>query len=556
MTDDTTSARGDGPPSGAPRAGFALETVRALARARVLAPVRPDRLVRMAAAVRASGITPATACAVSAARYPEQRAIIDERGTLTYRELEHRVVALASVLGRELGVGPERGLAVMCRNHRGFVEAMLAATRLGADVLLLNTEFPGPQLREALAGYRIGAVVCDQELTGAFDQAGYAGPRVIAWAEGGGPSGAASGGPALEDLIARGGEPPPRPRRRSRIVILTSGTTGRPKGAPRTPSLRALIGPMTTLLSQLPLYAREPMLIAPPLFHGFGLSYLALALFLGSTLVLRRRFDPEATLADIAEHRVATLAVVPVMLRRILQLPPEVRLRHDTSSLRAVMSAGAPLAGALATDAMSAFGDVVYNLYGSTETGFGAVAGPADLRAAPGTVGRAPFGTTLKILDDRGVPVRSGATGRIFLGSELVFEGYAGGGSKEMIDGLMSTGDVGHLDGDGRLFIDGRADDMIVSGGENVFPQEVEDVIAQHDDVAEVAVVGVPDDEFGQRLKAFVVRRAGADPSVDELKAYVKAQVARYKVPREVVFLDELPRNAIGKVLRSRLREA
>jgi fatty-acyl-CoA synthase len=313
---------------------------------------------------------------------------------------------------------------------------------------------------------------------------------------------------------------------------------------------------MTTLLSEIPLRARAPMLVAPPLFHGFGLGYLALSLFLGSTLVVRRRTDPEAMLAAIAQHRVAAVVAVPVMLKRLLDLPAATRQLHDTSSLRAVISAGAPLAGDLAVGFMDAFGEVVHNLYGSTETGFAAIAGPADLRAAPGTVGRPPHGVTVRVLDSAGAPVAAGTVGRIFVGGPLVFDGYAGGGSKEMIDGLMSTGDVGHLDAGGRLFIDGRADDMILSGGENVFPQEVEELIARHPDVAEVAVVGVRDEEFGQRLEAFVVPRSGASPSPDELKAYVRAHVARYKVPRDVVFLAELPRNPIGKVVRSRLRGA
>ena len=544
LTDDTASAGG----AAGGHARLALRAVAALARARVLAPVRPDRLVRMAAAVAATGATPAAACAVAAARHPDQLAIVDERGALTYAELDRRVGALAAALHAR-GVGPAGGLAIMCRNHRGFVEALLAASRLGADALLLNTDFPGPQLADALAGHAVGAAVFDQEFAPAFDRAGFAGARVIAWHD------TAAGGDTVDALIAAGAAPPRPPRRRGRIVILTSGTTGKPKGAPRTPALGALVGPMTTLLSTLPIAARDPILIAPPLFHGFGLSYLALALFLGSTLVVRRRLDAEGLLAAVAAHRVTAVVAVPVTLKRILDLPTELRDRHDTSSLRALVSAGAPLPGALAIDVMNRFGDVVYNLYGSTETGFGAIATPADLRAAPGTVGRPPFGTRLQLLDERGAPVAAGAAGRIFLGGPLVFDGYSGGGSKETVGGLMSTGDVGHLDGAGRLFIDGRADDMIVSGGENVFPQEVEEVIAGHGAVADVAVVGVPDDEFGQRLRAFVVPRAGAAPSADELKAYVKAHVARYKVPREVIFLDELPRNATGKVLKRELVE-
>ena len=529
-------------------AAMAIGALRAAGRSGVLSPVRPDRLVRMVGALRL-GVGPATAAAASAARYPDHPALIDERGTLTFAELDRRAGAAAAALRDDFEVGPGRALAIMCRNHRGFVDALLAGSRLGADLLLLNTDFPGPQLGQVLERQQVGAAVLDEEFVERFDAAGYEGARVIAWTDGG------RGEPTLEELIAREGKAPGPPGKQGKLIVLTSGTTGAPKGAPRSPSLGAVVGPGVTLLSTLPLRAREPLLVAPPFFHGFGLAYLGLGLALPCTIVTRRRFDPEATLADIEENGVTCLAAVPVMLQRIMELPEEIRDDYDTSSLNAVVSAAAPLSGDLANAFMDAFGDVVYNLYGSTETGFGGIARPKDLRAAPGTVGRPPLGAILKILAEDGTEAPRGETGRIFLGGPLVFEGYSGGGSKETIDGLMSTGDLGHLDEKGRLFIDGREDDMIVSGGENVFPQEVEDVLARHEDVADVAVLGVDDEEFGQRLKAFVVPRSGAEPSEDDLKAYIKSNLARYKVPREIAFLDELPRNPTGKLLRSKLKE-
>ena len=183
---------------------------------------------------------------------------------------------------------------------------------------------------------------------------------------------------------------------------------------------------------------------------------------------------------------------------------------------------------------MDAFGDVLYNLYGSTEVAWATIATPADLRAAPGTAGLPPLGTVVKLLDEHGHEVPRGQSGRIFVANEMMFEGYTGGGGKEIIEGLMSTGDVGHLDSGGRLFVDGRDDEMIVSGGENVFPREVEDLLSDHPQIEEAAVVGVPDSEFGQRLKAFIVPREGAELSEDEVKDYVKQNLARYKVPRDV----------------------
>jgi fatty-acyl-CoA synthase len=214
---------------------------------------------------------------------------------------------------------------------------------------------------------------------------------------------------------------------------------------------------------------------------------------------------------------------------------------------------GSALSPALAAQAIEVFGPVLYNLYGSTEVAWAAIATPEDLREAPGTVGKPPRGTIVKLFDEEGREVPTGETGRIFVANEMLFEGYTGGGSKDVIDGLMATGDVGHFDEAGRLFVDGRDDEMIVSGGENVFPQEVEELLGHHDAVADVAVLGVEDEEFGQRLKAVVVKRDGADLDDGDVRDYVKKHLARYKVPRDVEFVDELPRNATGKVLKREL---
>jgi fatty-acyl-CoA synthase len=274
-----------------------------------------------------------------------------------------------------------------------------------------------------------------------------------------------------------------------------------------------------------------------------------------STMVLRRRFDPEETLAAVERTRADVLAVVPVMIQRILGLSDDVLGRYSLSSLKIASLSGSALPGELATLWMDRFGDNIYNLYGSTEVAFATIATPSDLRAAPGTAGRPPRGTVVRLLDEAGKEVPGGEVGRIFVGNEMKMEGYTGGGNKEAIDGLLSSGDVGHFDSDGRLFVDGRDDEMIVSGGENVFPREVEDLLADLDGVVEVAVIGVEDDKFGQRLKAFIVLEQGVSLSETQVGAHVKANLASYKTPREVEFLAELPRNATGKVLKRELRE-
>jgi fatty-acyl-CoA synthase len=243
------------------------------------------------------------------------------------------------------------------------------------------------------------------------------------------------------------------------------------------------------------------------------------------------------------------------MLQRMLELPPETIDRYDLRALRCIDASGSALPGPLATEVMDRFGDVLYNLYGSTEVAWATIAQPRDLRAAPGTAGKPPFGTLVKLYDEHGHEVAPGETGRIFVGNEMLFEGYTGGGNKDIINGLMATGDVGHFDEGGRLFVDGRDDEMIVSGGENVFPREVEDLLSHHTAIDEAAVIGVDDEKFGQRLRAFVVCSGEGSVSEGELKAYVKDNLASYKVPREIVFLDELPRNATGKVLKRELAD-
>jgi acyl-CoA synthetase (AMP-forming)/AMP-acid ligase II len=527
-----------------------LQVARALLGTGVVQPERPDKALRSLAALRRWGPSSPAAYAGGAIRFPDRAAIIDDRGTLTFAEVHRRTNALAHALA-DVGIGEEAGVAIMCRNHRGFVEATVACAKLGAGALYLNTMFAGPQIADVLAREAPAAVIYDEEFAELVAEGAAERERFVAWSE----PGATVSAPTLEQLIAAADTSDLRPPAdKGRVVILTSGTTGAPKGASRKQP--DTLEPAAALFSKIPLKARETTVIAAPLFHSWGYAHFTLGLALSATLVLRRRFDPEETLRAVSQHRATTLAVVPVMLQRILDLGPETLARYDTRCLKIIAVSGSLLPGDLATRAMDAFGDVLYNLYGSTEVAWATIATPEDLRAAPGTAGRPPIGTVVKLLDGDGREVPAGERGRIFVANEMMFDGYTGGGGKEVVGGLMSTGDVGHFDGDGRLFVDGRDDEMIVSGGENVFPREVEDLLAAHESIEEAAVVGVPDDEFGQRLKAFVVLRDGAKLSERAAQAYVKANLAAYKVPREVVFLKELPRNATGKVLKRELQAA
>jgi acyl-CoA synthetase (AMP-forming)/AMP-acid ligase II len=529
-----------------------------LAGSGIVQPYGPARLGRLAQTVLRWGTGPAGGYRSLAVRYPDEVGLIDERGSLTFGEIDRRTNALADALSG-LGVREGDGVALMCRNHRGFVDATVAAAKLGADVLYLNTAFAGPQIAEVLEREKPVAVVFDEEFTelvaGGKSKKGGQGARgdlhrIVAWTD----NEDGVRGPTLESLIDGGRDEPRRaPQRQGRSVILTSGTTGTPKGAARGEggALQAAV----SLLSSIPLRHRWTTHIAAPLFHTWGWAHLQLGMLLGSTVVLRRRFDPEDCLATTQRYACDSLVVIPVMLQRVMELPKEVRTAYSLDSVRVVAASGSALPGDLAESWMDEFGENLYNIYGSTEVAWATIASPKDLRLAPGTAGRPPMGTVVRMYDDEGRPVAEGETGRIFVANSMLFEGYTGGGSKDVLDGLMATGDIGRFDDEGRLFVEGRDDEMIVSGGENVYPAEVEDCLARHPEVVEAAAIGVDDDQFGMRLRAFVVVRNRDAVSEDDLRAHVKTHLARYKVPRDVRFLDELPRNATGKIVKRELED-
>ncbi|WP_298179327.1 acyl-CoA synthetase [Saccharomonospora sp.] len=537
-----------GRPTVAGVASRAVDAVRSLAvlyRAG-LAPVpRLDEGIRSIITTRRYGPL-AGSVKIAARRDPHSVGLVDERGSLTYAQLDLRSNALARAWAAR-GVRPGTTVAVLCRDHRGLVLALLAAGKLGAPVLLLNTGFAKPQLTDVAVREKVRVLVHDEEFTELLG--GITGvDRYLAWTDSAAPVDL----PALDDIIAGGDDrpipPPPKP---GGLVLLTSGTTGTPKGAPRPK-----ISPFDSaqFLDRIPLRVGEATFMGAPLFHATGISQFILSCALGCTVVVRRKFDPEATLRGVAEHRCTALVLVPTMLQRILDLGHEVIGRYDTSSLRIIFVAGSALAPEVGNRATELFGDVIHNLYGSTEVAVATVATPQDWKRAPGTVGKPPVGCRVALYDEHGDRItRPYVTGRVFVGSGLAFEGYTDGRTKDMVDGLLATGDVGHFDADGLLFIDGRDDEMIVSGGENVYPVEAENVLVEHPDVREAAVIGVPDDEFGQRLKAFVVVREGSALDAEAVREHVRSNLARYKVPRDVEFLDRLPRNATGKVLRNSL---
>ncbi|WP_229075631.1 acyl-CoA synthetase [Actinoplanes sp. DH11] len=499
---------------------------------------RPDRLLRMAA--NNGRLGPQAALIMkAAAEHPDAPALTDEHGTLTYRELDAQSNALAHAL-KSFGLPDRSVVGVLARDHRGLILAISATARATLRLALMNTGLAKQQLAEVVAREKVRVLLHDDEfadLASAVDI-----PRYLTW-------GSVPGTTTIEELGAgRPRTPLPLPDRPGGFIILTSGTTGLPKGAPRTK-----VSPLASALiaDRIPFPRQGAAVFASPLFHSTGFGSWTVGLSLANHAILLRRFDAEAILRAIAEHRAQMLVAVPTMLTRILALGPDVIGKYDTSSLRSVFVAGSALAPDLTKRFHEQFGEVVYNVYGSTEVAVATVAQPAEARRAPGTVGKPPVTVHVALFDAAGKRITAPDTvGRVFVRTGIPFEGYTDGQQKQIIDGYMSTGDQGHFDAEGLLFIDGRDDDMVISGGENVYPVEVENLLAAREDILEAAVIGVPDADFGARLRAFVVPADGATLDAAEIKEYVKGSLARYKVPRDVVFLPELPRNPTGKLLR------
>ena len=491
-----------------------LGVVATMRRAGLIAPMRPDKYVRIAAAMQRENMGVTSGFAAAAQRCPDRPGLVDELGTLTWREIDQRADAFAAGL-QALPVAP-KVIGLMARNHRGFVEALVAANRIGVDVLLLNTSFAGPALADVLN--REGAqsslvVIYDEEFTATVDRALADTPeatRIIAWTD------EAQDGPTVEKMIAEHiGREPQRTKAKSKVILLTSGTTGTPKGAKHSGGTDGGPGILKAILDRTPWHADESVVVVAPMFHAWGFSQLIFAASMACTVVTRRKFDPEATLELVDRHRATGLCVVPVMFDRIMELPDEVRNKYSGRSLRFAAASGSRMRSEVVIKFMDQFGDIIYNNYNATEAGMIATATPQDLRAAPDTAGKPAGGTEIRILNEDFNELPTGEVGGIYVRNSTQFDGYTSGKTKDFHEGFMSSGDVGYFDDAGRLFVVGRDDEMIVSGGENVYPIEVEKALTTHAEVAEASVIGVDDEQFGQRLAAFVVLTAGASATPD-----------------------------------------
>jgi fatty-acyl-CoA synthase len=476
---------------------------------------------------------------INARAFGHKPAVHDRQGTLTWAELDARANRLARALTAQ-GVKPGGRVAAVLRNGRELVELFLATAKIGASACPLNTWAKTAELRSAFETTGASFLVYEaQHAAQVADAAPQDLPRVAA--------GHDSLRDSYETLL---GQHSPRPiapftlnRGSPRYLIHTSGTVGRPKGALR-PSGRAELGSLLNLLSVVPFHRRDVILIPAPMFHSFGILNFTIGTLLGSTFVLPERFEPKEILDLVERHAVTACAFVPVMLHRTVSLPEDLRGR-DLSSVRIVIVSGSSLSPILRERARELFGDSLYDLYGSTEAGWVAVATPEDVIKRPDSVGRPVPGVEVEVLGDDGRSLGPGDVGRLYIRSEARFEGYTGGETSDERGDLYGIGDVGHLDEEGFLHVEGRADDMVVVGGENVYPIEIEDVIRRVPGVDDVAVAGVADQEYGRVLAAFVTGEA----SEEAILAACREALASYKVPRRIERLDELPRTGSGKIL-------
>ena len=498
---------------------------------------RPGRLVRLLRAGRRHGRSLATALAAGP---PDGIALVDADGPVTYPALDAMADACAANAAAGLGVRAGDRVGLTCAGHRGFVAAAIGLARLGVDVVLMAPDLPRDRIAEVLRRERADGLVHEPGGSTA-DLPSMSWPELLAGVVSG-PSAAAS---MVEkswlpaSLVSSRSRPGPARRPRpGRMFVLTSGTTGVPRSVSRPLPLGMLLGPVTTHLALTPVRRGEPIVVAAPPHHGYGLTYLAAGLVLGAPVVLVPGGDPDRILSAVAEHRAGLLVALPIQLRRICDRPASQWPALD--SLRAVISGAAPLTADLCERLRERFGDRTFNMYATTEAGWAAMATPADLRAAPGTVGRAPRGVRFRVIEPDGTALPPGRTG------EIQVRGWQPDGQ------WLATGDLGHVDLAGRLFVDGRLDDMIVSGGENVYAGPVAAILTSHPDVADALLEPVADPEFGQRLKATVELHPGRSLSADELRKWLDARLSRAERPREIIVVAALRRTATGKPVRDR----
>jgi acyl-CoA synthetase (AMP-forming)/AMP-acid ligase II len=495
--------------------------------------------------------------ALHAGRYPERVALVEDERALAWREMVARRNRIAhGLIG--LGLAPGEHVAVYAENSIETMLASAAARAAGAIPVPVNHRLTADEVLYILDDSAASIAVVGDHFLPVADAVRARAAGVRRWVLLG--AGRRSWAAHLDDLLAANDAGPVAVETGDNVggsMIYTAGTTGKPKGAlRRSMDMKSALPRLHALDLVDPSHVH---LVAGPLYHSAPGAFALYTHVFGGTVVLMRKFDAEAALAAIARDRCTSTFMAPTLLKRIVDLPEAVRARYDVSSMRVLVIAAAPCPMGVKEAALAYFGPVLYEFYGSTELGINTILRPEDVLRKPLSCGRAAPGVELALLDDAGSPVPTGTPGELHVRRyDGIFDEYwkKPEATRETARGeWYSVGDVAWMDDDGFVYICDRKRDMIISGGVNIYPAEIEDALHRHAGIQDVAVFGIPDDDWGERVHAAVQLRPGARLGADEVIAFARGRLGGYKVPRSVSFHDDFPRDTAGKLVKRVLRD-
>lgn len=508
-----------------------LKLIHTMFKMRILSPVA---LYCLASAVHKHGINIMTLLGFAEKVYTDKIAIVDENETLTYKELLSQSKKIFMILKEKYQLRSGHKVGFLCKNHSWFIKALFAVSQSGADIYLLNTEMSSRQLNNILDKSDFHLIIYDFEMNPLIDGSSYQKDKLLSYHD---------SLPALNNLLHQYSHENHKIMRSStsKVVMLTGGTTGASKAAAHKPSLYNYLNPFVALITRLKLVKYDTAYIATPIYHGYGIGVLLLFIALGKKVVIHKGFDAHKACQLIHDHHVEVVTVVPLMIYKMLKHNAD-----DMKSLACIASGGAELNPKLVQETFSKLGDVLYNLYGTSESSLNIIATPQDLRYSANTLGKKIKGVQLKVLDKNGNEVKAGDVGQFCIRNRWSMR------SKN--SPWIKTGDLGYRDKNGYYFLCGRVDDMVVSAGENVYPADVEQVLRNHPQVEDAVVVGISDEGFGQRLKAFILPSESSNLTAEELLEWLRPRVARFQMPKEITFVNEMSYTSLGKIDKKQLR--
>jgi acyl-CoA synthetase (AMP-forming)/AMP-acid ligase II len=488
-----------------------------------------------------------------ARNHPHKIALICAGRSLTYHELNACAKRVAHAL-LSLGVQPGDRVAVMAYNSLETLVISCGLSKLNAISVLLNYRLREEEVAYILNDCQPRVTIASPQLVPVVERARLQVGHDIAFIT------LAEEAPAnwlcYADLLAHASEDiPDSTGATGASMIYTSGTTGKPKGAYRPQGIP--VEYRTPLIQAFELRASDVHLLAGPYYHSAPNAFVSFHLALGATIVIQPKYDPVAALQLINDYKITTTFMAPILLQRLCDVPDNVFSQYDISSLRSIIVGGAVCPYALKLRAIARFGECLWEFYGATETSFVTILRPEDQLRKPDSCGKAAPWQEIRLLDAAGNAVPDGLPGEMYSRVPWLSQYYnqPEATARAMKNGFFSVGDIAYRDAEGYYYICDRKSDMIVSGGVNIYPAEIEATLVAHPAVADVAVIGVPDEQWGEAVKAVVELRPGANASTEELIAFCKARLADYKKPRSVDFVEKLPRNPAGKLLKRAIRE-